>query len=695
LAVRGGIALFCASTLVNVTGFLFHVVVSRDLSTSDYGALAALLGLFLVFAVPSVALQTVITKEVASRRGVDSDQKVPLVIGPLLAQSLAWGLVATLALVAVAPLLNKFLRLGSLQAALMLAAYGIPVALGLVPRAVLLGELRFRRVAVALTAGAVVRLGLVTVLLPSRGVEGAMAATVLAELVSILVMLPALRDFVSANAAGPALRVRWHDATAAVVAFGGYWSLTGLDTLLARHFLSSQDSGFYAASATASRMALFLPASVALVMFPRFAETRGKGEEARAALVHALAVVGLLGLAASVVLIAVPEVVISLLFGDRYSAATTTLRVLAVAALGLSLMNILMQYHLAAHARLAAALPCLGVVGASVGITLFHSGPLVTSLVMLVSVWILVVVMAKIAFHIPSDAVTTQRWLGRDLWEVSEPDVELTMVMPFYNPGVGVTLAAEKLIEALHGASASFEIIAVSDGSTDGSAKLLESIEDERFRVVTLPTNAGKGNALRTGLAMGRGRYLGFIDGDGDVDPSILASYLALVRTYEPDIVLGSKRHPMSEVHYPRMRHLYSWGYQLLTFALFRTKVRDTQTGLKLIKRDVLAAVLPRMLEKRFAFDLELLVVAKHLGFPRFFEAPIKIDHQFTSTINAGSVRGMLIDTLAIFYRLQLLRTYDYPPSEQNVAIDEMVLDVTDHTSSPTKRVEVPHLSVE
>ena len=64
--------------------------------------------------------------------------------------------------------------------------------------------------------------------------------------------------------------------------------------------------------------------------------------------------------------------------------------------------------------------------------------------------------------------------------------------------------------------------------------------------------------------------------------------------------------------------------------------VRDTQTGLKLIRRDVLAAVLPRMLEKRYAFDLEFLVVARSLGFARVFEAPVRIDYRFASHVNPG-----------------------------------------------------------
>jgi hypothetical protein len=67
------------------------------------------------------------------------------------------------------------------------------------------------------------------------------------------------------------------------------------------------------------------------------------------------------------------------------------------------------------------------------------------------------------------------------------------------------------------------------------------------------------------------------------------------------------------------------------------------------------------MLEKRFAFDLELLVVARHLGYRRVIEAPVEIRERFTSTVSIHAVQGIVLDTLAIFYRLHLRKYYDRP----------------------------------
>jgi hypothetical protein len=87
-------------------------------------------------------------------------------------------------------------------------------------------------------------------------------------------------------------------------------------------------------------------------------------------------------------------------------------------------------------------------------------------------------------------------------------------------------------------------------------------------------------------------------------------------------------------------------------------KLRDTQTGLKLFKRKVLEEVVPLLAIKRFAFDLELLVVARSLGYRKVMEAPVDLDYQFESTVNPQAVFNVLWDTAAIFYRLRILRFY-------------------------------------
>lgn len=242
------------------------------------------------------------------------------------------------------------------------------------------------------------------------------------------------------------------------------------------------------------------------------------------------------------------------------------------------------------------------------------------------------------------------------------PTLDLTVVVPYRNVGAG--RLADHLSEVCRTLAASgvtFEVVPVSDGSTDGSERALDGLPDAVLRPIVWADNRGKGEALRIGLAHGRGRYLGFIDGDGDIPAAGLGDFVRLVGERQPEIVVGSKRHPGSQVDYPPLRRLGSVGYQVLTTALFGLRVRDTQTGIKLIRRDVVAAVLPRQVEKRFAFDLELLAVAHRLGYRTVAELPVTIAERFPSTISPLAAWGLLHDTLATFWRLRVRHFYDGP----------------------------------
>ena len=240
-----------------------------------------------------------------------------------------------------------------------------------------------------------------------------------------------------------------------------------------------------------------------------------------------------------------------------------------------------------------------------------------------------------------------------------EPTLDVSIVVPYYNPGNRLRTTVEDMVRVLDASGMTFEIITVSDGSTDGSPFTLEGFPESVVRRVTFATNVGKGHALRVGLGMGRGRYLGFIDADGDISPELLAPFVSIMQSQQPDIIIGSKRHPDSSVHYPPLRRLYSWGYQHLIGLLFRLHVKDTQVGIKLVDRKVIADVLPLLRESRFALDLELLVLARRLGYTRIVEAPVRIRERFGSTISLKAVWLLLVDTLALFIRYSVRHEYD------------------------------------
>jgi hypothetical protein len=125
------------------------------------------------------------------------------------------------------------------------------------------------------------------------------------------------------------------------------------------------------------------------------------------------------------------------------------------------------------------------------------------------------------------------------------------------------------------------------------------------------------------------------------------------------DLVIGSKRHPQSVLYYPPLRKLYSNVYYYLIKLLFGLPVKDTQTGVKVFKREVLDFVMPKLLVREFAFDLELLVVA-HMGNYRIGESPIVLEfkNKYAYTIGIKAIYKIFVDTMGIFYRRYIKRSY-------------------------------------
>lgn len=242
---------------------------------------------------------------------------------------------------------------------------------------------------------------------------------------------------------------------------------------------------------------------------------------------------------------------------------------------------------------------------------------------------------------------------------MSGPAPTLSLIIPVYNGEAYIKGSVDATIAALERFGNPFEVIVVSDGSTDATVDLVQGIQDSRLRLVAYPENRGKGSAIVSGVANAHGRFIAWLDGDLDIAPETIVAAAHRLSESELDAVIGSKRHPQSRVSYPVIRRIYSAAFQILVRILFRVNVRDTQVGAKVFRREMLETVCPLLLVKRYAFDLEVLAVGAEFGFDRVAEAPVELNYRFTgSGINSASVRRMFIDTLAIAYRIHVRHWY-------------------------------------
>lgn len=240
------------------------------------------------------------------------------------------------------------------------------------------------------------------------------------------------------------------------------------------------------------------------------------------------------------------------------------------------------------------------------------------------------------------------------------PDGLLSVVMPVYNLAEEVAANLRRVHAALSG-NIPFELIPVDDGSGDQSAAALRAMAAELpcIQPAFLTTNAGKGAALRLGVDQSRGSYVLLLDGDLDLPPEPVARFFEILQATRADVVIGSKMHPGSVIDYPWQRRVASRVYYGMVKCLMGLPVRDTQTGMKLFRRGALQHAFGRMLAKRFAFDLEVLAIAHRAGY-RIAEAPVSM--RFGEKIGCLTPRNIaqtMLDTLAVFYRLRILRYYD------------------------------------
>jgi glycosyltransferase involved in cell wall biosynthesis len=242
----------------------------------------------------------------------------------------------------------------------------------------------------------------------------------------------------------------------------------------------------------------------------------------------------------------------------------------------------------------------------------------------------------------------------------------LSVIVPAYKQEKTIQKDLVTISKVLEKIRYDYEIIVVVDGNLDhtfeNAWKLKQNTSKslaKRLVVTGYEQNQGKGHAVRYGIGQAKGDYIAFIDAGMDLNPNGLSMILEHLEWYEADIIVGSKRHPASQVHYPPLRRVYSWGYQMLVKILFGLKIKDTQVGMKVYRRDVVKDIMPRLVIKEFAFDIEILAVAHRLGYRRIYEAPIKLSYNFKSSVRTETVFKMLWDTIAVYYRMYILKYYD------------------------------------
>ena len=232
-----------------------------------------------------------------------------------------------------------------------------------------------------------------------------------------------------------------------------------------------------------------------------------------------------------------------------------------------------------------------------------------------------------------------------------EESYDVSLVIPVYNHSSQIPLTVQYLKGIMDRTGLSYELIIVDDGSTDNTLEILkkELLKDSRIRVFSYPMNKGKGYAIKTGVMKSNAKIDMFIDADLDISPNTIIDYIRELDSC--DLVIASKSHPLSKINAPLSRRILSRCFRFFVRLMINLDIRDTQSGLKGGDANVLRLLFGEMMTNRYAFDVELLALARSIDL-RIKEMPVEINIDRRFKIKDMAI--MFRDLLKISYRYKI-----------------------------------------
>ena len=200
-----------------------------------------------------------------------------------------------------------------------------------------------------------------------------------------------------------------------------------------------------------------------------------------------------------------------------------------------------------------------------------------------------------------------------DHTEIRQPR-DLSVIIPVTGGGEFIRSMLRTVIADLEKSGRNFEVILVSDGTTDQTVSEARTIDDDRLTVLHYAQRAGKGFAIRFGFSHASGELIAVIASDLVFLPESLSRLADVQAATGAAIVNGTKLHAESDVPLHPLRRRQTEAFSALNRRLFGVTVSDPQNGMKLFTREALAQLLPVVQNNGFTFDVEMLAAAQRRG---------------------------------------------------------------------------------
>jgi dolichyl-phosphate beta-glucosyltransferase len=196
----------------------------------------------------------------------------------------------------------------------------------------------------------------------------------------------------------------------------------------------------------------------------------------------------------------------------------------------------------------------------------------------------------------------------------------LSLILPCFNEAERLPATLATYLAQLPTTPGAVEVLVVDDGSTDATAEVAQAVAaaDARVRVLNSCPNHGKGFAVRAGMLAGSGELLVFTDADGAYGPCDLQRIIQALES--APVAIGTRG---ADTAAPLARRVASRAFNFALHLLPDLPFTDTQCGLKGFRRQAAHQLFGRARVNGFAFDVELLLLARRLGLP-VAEVPVR-----------------------------------------------------------------------
>ena len=199
-------------------------------------------------------------------------------------------------------------------------------------------------------------------------------------------------------------------------------------------------------------------------------------------------------------------------------------------------------------------------------------------------------------------------------------NILISILIPSFNEEKTILNILNRISKTID-TSINYEVVIINDGSTDNTLKLLEQNKNLYNQLITYERNYGKGNAIKKGLEVSKGKYIFFQDADLEYDPIDINKFTKLINRFEPDLIIGSR---LNYSEYTRSHNILNkFGNKLITliFNLFyNTTFTDIYSCYACFKKDLLNE--KNLKTKGFEQHAEILCKVIKKG-KKFYEVPI------------------------------------------------------------------------